>query len=225
MTSPGRLIIGITLVAFGLVFLADAAGWAEGGDVISRWWPLLLVGVGVAQLSTDRTNWLAPTILIVLGLVFLGQRNDVLGDDVWTFVWPLGLVAVGAWILVGRGGEPNRVADGTLGIVAIATGRDVVVEGEPFRGGDATIVLGSANIDLTEAVIVEDVTITATVLLGSLDILVPEGLRVGFSGTPLLGSWDDTTRRDAIPADAPRLDVRALVILGGIEVRHAERWG
>jgi len=225
MRSPGRLVIGFALVGLGLVFLLGAVDVVDAGDVVSRWWPLVLVGVGVAQLLADRSNWLGPGFLIVIGLVFLGQRNDLLGDNVWTFFWPLGLIAIGAWILVGRGGEPSRVGDGTLGIVAVLTGRDAVVSGERFRGGDATVVLGSANVDLTDAEITDDVTITATVLLGSLNVLVPEGWRVSFTGTPLLGGWDDTTRRDAIPENAPRLEIRALVILGGIEVRHAERWG
>ena len=194
------------------------------GDVVSRGWPAVLIAVGVAQIMADRDNWLGPGFLIVLGVVFLGQRNDVLGDDVWTYIWPVGLMALGAWILVGRGGKPSQVGDGTLGIVAVLTGRDAIVAGQLFEGGDATVVLGSANIDLTDAEIGDGVTITATVLLGSLNILVPEGWKVSFTGTPLLGSWDDTTRRDTISDDAPRLEIRALVILGGIEVRHAERW-
>jgi hypothetical protein len=224
MTSPGRLVIGIGLVGLGAIYLMDAAGWLDGGDVVSRWWPAVLIGVGVVQILADRSNWLGPGFLILLGVVFLGQRNDVLGDNVWTYIWPIGLIALGAWILVGRGTTASTVGDGTLGIVAVLAGRDAIVAGMPFRGGDATVVLGSANVDLTEADIGEGVTITATVMLGSLNILVPEGWRVSFTGTPLLGSWDDTTRRDTVPDDAPRLEIRALVILGGIEVRHAERW-
>ncbi len=224
MTSPGRVVIGIALVGLGAVFLMDAAGWLDGGETISRWWPLGLVAVGTAQILADRSNWLGPGFLIAIGLVLLGQRTDILGDDVWTFVWPLGLIAVGAWILLGRGGEPSTVEDGTLEVVAVFTGRDAVVTGAPVVGGDATVILGSANIDLTAAEIGDAATITATVLLGSLNVLVPEGWHVSFTGTPILGSWDDTTRRDAIPPDAPRLEIRALVILGGIEVRHAQRW-
>ncbi len=225
MTSPGRVVIGFVLVGLGLVFLMDAADWIDAGEVLSRWWPLVLIGVGVAQWVADRSAWLGPAILIGLGLVFLGQRNDVLGDDVWTFIWPLGLIAVGAWILWGRSGEPTAVGDGTLSVIAILTGRNAIVSGEPFRGGDATVILGGADIDLTEATLDGDVTISATVVLGGLDILVPEGWRVAITGTPLLGGWDDTTRRDAIPADAPRLEIRALVILGGLEVKHPTRWG
>ena len=225
MTSPGRVVIGFALVGFGIVYLMDAADWVNAGDVISRWWPLILIAVGVAQWLADRSAWLGPMILIVLGLVFLGQRNDILGDNVWTFVWPLGLIGIGAWILWGRGGEPSTSGDGTVGVISILTGQDAVVSREPFRGGDATVILGGASIDLSEATLEDDVTITATVLLGGLNILVPEGWKIAITGTPFLGGWDNTTRRDVVPADAPRLEIRALVILGGLEVKHPERWG
>jgi hypothetical protein len=99
------------------------------------------------------------------------------------------------------------------------------VEAPDFTGGDVTVLLGSVNLDLTQTTLSDGAVITATVLFGSLNVLVPEGWRTTFSGTPILAGWDDTTRRDAVAEDAPRLEVRALVILGGIEVRHAERWG
>jgi hypothetical protein len=224
MTSPGRLVIGFVLVSLGVVYLLDAADLADAGTVVSRGWPVVLIAVGVVQWLADRTSWLGPAFLIGLGAVFLGQRNGVFGDDVWTYIWPFGLMALGIWILLGRGGGPSRVADGSLRVVAVFTGRDVVVSGEPIEGGDATVVLGSANLDLTGARIDGSARISATVFLGSLNVLVPEGWRVTFAGTPLLGSWDDTTRRDAVTDDSPRLEIRALVILGGIEARHAERW-
>jgi hypothetical protein len=225
MTSPGRLVIGIALVGLGVVYLLDAADLVDGGAVVSRGWPVVFIAIGVVQWFADRSNWLGPAFLVGLGVVFLGQRNDVFGDDVWTYIWPLGLMALGAWILLGRGGGPSRVGDGSLSVVAVFTGRDVVVSGEPIQGGDATVVLGSANLDLTEAHIEGSARISASVFLGSLNVLVPEGWKVTFTGTPLLGSWDDTTRRDAVSDDSPRLEIRALVILGGIEARHAERWG
>jgi hypothetical protein len=225
MRSPGRVIIGFGLVGLGIVYLLDAAEWVDAGDVISRWWPLIVIAVGVAQWLANRSAWFGPTLLIGLGLVFLGQRNDILGDNVWTFVWPFVLIGIGAWILWGRGGAPSTTGGGTVGVISILTGQDAVVSGEPFRGGDATVILGGATIDLSEATLEGDVTITATVLLGGLDILVPEGWKITITGTPFLGGWDNTTRRDLVPSDAPRLNVRALVILGGLEVQHPERWG
>jgi hypothetical protein len=48
---------------------------------------------------------------------------------------------------------------------------------------------------------------------------------VRLSGIPLLGMWDNTTRRDLAVDEARTLEVNATVLLGGLEVRHADRWG
>ena len=47
---------------------------------------------------------------------------------------------------------------------------------------------------------------------------------VRLSGIPLLGMWDNTTRRDLAVDEARTLEVQATVILGGLEVRHSKRW-
>jgi hypothetical protein len=227
MSSPGRLVLGLSIVAAGLVYLAETAGWLDAGDTISRWWPVVLVALGLVQLSADRDNWIGPAVLIVVGLVLLGLRLDVLGDDAWRYLWPLALIGFGTWVLVGRGRREGGPTHGEVNVVAVFTGREVKVGGdgaEPFTGGDVTVILGSADLDLTRARITGTATVTATVVLGSLDVLVPEGWRVTISGTPILAGWDDTTRRSSVPADAPNLEIRGLAILGGIEVRHLERW-
>jgi predicted membrane protein len=225
MTNPGRLVIGLGLVLLGVLFLVDNVASVDAGDIVSKWWPILLVALGLIQIAGDRSNWLGPAVLIVIGLVLLGIRTEVLGDNVWTYVWPLALIGVGLWVVLGRGDGTTQVGNDQVNAVAIFTGRDVRVDSEAFTGGDVTVLLGSVNVDLTSATLVDGAVISATVMLGSLDILVPEGWRTSFTGTPILAGWDDTTRRDTVPADAPRLEVRALAILGGIEVRHPERWG
>jgi hypothetical protein len=37
--------------------------------------------------------------------------------------------------------------------------------------------------------------------------------------------WDNTTRRDLAVDEARTLEVNATVLLGGLEVRHTDRWG
>lgn len=52
-TDPGRLLWGIVLVALGLLFLAGNFGyrvWFVG----DRWWPLLLIAIGVILLLRQR---------------------------------------------------------------------------------------------------------------------------------------------------------------------------
>lgn len=225
MNRPGRVVLGLALVAAGVVLLLDAQGMLDAGETLSDWWPLLLVVLGVLHWITDRRAVVSSLVLIVIGTVLLGIRLELLGDDAWWLVWPVALIGAGAWILIGRSQSTQAPEAGSISVVAILSGRKVAAGPGEFRRGHATVVLGAADIDLTNAIPGPGAAVTATVVIGGCDIIVPPGWRVRITGTPIIGGWDDTTQRDVIGADAPELEVRVLTVLGGVEVRHPERWG
>ncbi len=224
MISPGRVVLGVALVAIGVLFLLDGQGTLDAGEVISDWWPVLLIGLGGLQYLNDRHS-AAPLILVGIGAVLLGIRLKLFGSDAWSIFWPLVLIGAGAWVLVGRRRTVGDVAGGsTFSAMALLSRRNIVVT-DVFERGDITAIAGGAEVDLSSAALAAGAELTVTVLLGGCDIIIPEGWRATITGTPILGGWDDTTRRDAAGTDAPELAVRALAILGGIEVRHPRRWG
>lgn len=224
MNHPARVVIGASLIALGAVALLGTADVVDAGRLISRWWPLVIVFLGLAQYLADPDAWLGALVVTFIGLLLLGTRTEVLAGSVWGWVWPLGLIALGISIVVARLRPEDSADPARVRTAAIFSSREVATGSEAFEGADLTAVFGAAKLDLTNARLTPGARITATILLGSVEIFVPHGWRITLAGTPILGSWDDTTRRDGIPADAPELTVRSLVILGGIEVRHVERW-
>jgi hypothetical protein len=226
MISPGRIVLGFTLVAAGVLFLLDSQDVLDAGATISDWWPVLLIVLGALQWISDPRSVAPALVLVGIGAVLLGIRLDAFGSDVWSIFWPLVLIGFGAWVLLGRRRAALRTGSGdTFSAFALLSGRKVAVSSPQFQGGDATAILGAVEVDLTGATPVPGAAITVTVLLGGCDVIVPEGWRATITGTPVLGGWDDTTRRDVVAADAPEIAVRALAILGGVEVRHPKRWG
>lgn len=146
----------------------------------------------------------------------------------------LGELAVLTTDLVAPSGQPIRL-DGRRGVTAVF-GRD-------SRGGrwvvpDALPVLaifGEAELDLREAILQGSrIVIYATVVLGTLDLIVPEGVFVQISGSALLTRKISRTVRP--PGPAPRaqgagaagaspavVDLRAVGIGGTIRVTSPKR--
>lgn len=218
-------MVGLVLVGLGVVFLLDTADVLKAGSTVADWWPTVIIAAGVITFARDKRSVVVALLLISVGLVLLGVRLGVFDSSVWRYAWPVGLVLVGLAVLFGRGRRtPLRDHVDRVNEVAVLSGREVHVSSQSFTGGDATIVLGSLEIDLSKAKLQPGATLNATVLLGALDVVVPEGWRIDFSGTPILGGWDDTTRRD-LPDNPPSLKISSVTILSGIEVRHAKRWG
>jgi len=123
--------------------------------------------------------------------------------------------ALGASSLVG--GAPGRKR------------RSIALLGGVERGGrwvvparyTATAVLGSVELDLRRVTFAEaETVIHASALLGSVDIIVPEGVIVHVSGIGLVGRYDDCQDHGVadIPVNAPVLRVVGATVLGSVDV-------
>jgi hypothetical protein len=85
----------------------------------------------------------------------------------------------------------------------------------------ARAVLGECKIDMQDAVLTSHTTvIDARATLGSVEILVPEGVEVRLTGKAILGEKSSTVRQAPV-SGAPVLEVRATAILGSVSVRPA----
>jgi hypothetical protein len=86
---------------------------------------------------------------------------------------------------------------------------------------DATAVFGAVNLDLREARIDEEATVDALALFGGVEVLIPKRWRLALSGTPIFGAVEDKTSPDeALPADAPVLNLTATAVFGGVAVAN-----
>jgi len=87
------------------------------------------------------------------------------------------------------------------------------------RRTQALAVLGSCELDLRRAELAGDeVVIDAWAVLGSVEIVVPEGVDVEVTGVALLGSKEERISGRRLP-HAPTIRVRAFALLGSVEVR------
>jgi hypothetical protein len=60
-----------------------------------------------------------------------------------------------------------------------------------------------------------------TAAFGGVDLLVPRGWRISVRSTPILGGLEDKTDHTvALPDDAPVLHVDAVVVFGGVDIKH-----
>ena len=89
--------------------------------------------------------------------------------------------------------------------------------GESFRGATLTAVFGGIELDLRDALITEDITITTTSIFGGIDINVPPNVRVDVSSTPIFGGVSDKTPR---PTDInpPTVYLNSVCIFGGVDI-------
>jgi Cell wall-active antibiotics response 4TMS YvqF/Domain of unknown function (DUF5668) len=221
----GRLLLGLTVVALGVLFLLDAAGTLDAGQAIGDWWPALLVAAGLLTLAERPPAVLRGTLLLAVGALLLLFTTDLVEGDAWSYLWPTLVLIAGLAIVVrwsGRTIAPGATAEDVIRSTAVFGGPKLASSSRRFQGAWLTAIFGGITLDLRDARLApEGASINATAAFGGIDLIVPKGWRISVRSTPIFGGFEDKTdRSQPPPPDAPTLHVDAVCAFGGVEIKH-----
>lgn len=213
-----RTIFGGAVILVGIGILFSNFSIFDFNNIITTWWPLAIVGLGLyGLLATPRqSTW--SIILIGAGVALQFRELGLLEFSVWHLVWPAILVGIGISIM--RNGGKTAVApdkDSTLS--AVLSGVSTKSDSKNYQGGKVIAVMGGVELDLRNATIKKEATIEVFTLLGGAEIRVPENWIVRSSAMAILGGIENKTLSND-KKDAPILNVIGTVSLGGVEIRH-----
>jgi len=212
-----RLVLGVTIMAAGVLLALDNLGIVDSG-LFFRYWPLAFVALGILKLTTPSSRHSGGVFWIVIGLALLafttGQMN-------FQRVWALLLVFVGgssAWRALRprpARSEPSSVVD----MMAMLGGSKSVNSSDDFKGGQALAVMGGCEIDLRKATIGEGgATLDIFAFWGGVVVQVPEEWEVDNQVNAFLGAVENKTR--PVPGAPQRLVLTGTVLMGGAEVKN-----
>jgi predicted membrane protein len=227
--SSSRILWGLLLIIVGLLLLLDRMGRVDFGDLISFYWPLLLVFAGLWHLVANRFRHTAGgLVLIVIGSLFMLGKWHILGRSAWHFVWPILIILAGLWIMFGaflRGAARKSAGEKANEIdeFAMLAGLTRRLESQDFRGGKATVILGGMELDFSRARLASgQASIEVTAILGGLEIRVPKTWQVHVEGHPVLGSIEDLHSYAPGQEGPQTLSIKATAILAGIEIKDSK---
>jgi predicted membrane protein len=221
----GRPLLGLTIVALGVLFLLDSAGVLDAGEAIGNYWPLLLVAAGLLTLLERPPSRVRGWLLTGAGLILLLFTADLLNENAWDYVWPAAIIFAGIVIVARWAGLAIREGASSEDVIrstAVFGGPKLVSTAQHFQGAWLTAIFGGITLDLRDARPAPDgAKVNATVAFGGIDILVPKGWRISVRTTPIFGGLEDKTDHTEPPApDAPLFHVDALAVFGGVEIKH-----
>lgn len=220
-----RLIVGIGILAIGLLWTLDNLDILES-EPITRWWPALLIVIGGVQLLDRRTNKVGPVVLIAIGTVLVLRRLRWVDFDLGDLI-PIGIALLGAkliWEALTRRSRKLPIAGdphAEIHAFAMMAGVKRQSTASDFRGGDANAIMGGVELDLRNAHIADgqEAILDAFAMWGGVEIFVPPHWRVVGNVLPIMGAFVDKTTPAAGNA-GPVLHVRGTVVMGGIEVKN-----
>jgi Domain of unknown function (DUF5668) len=221
-----RIFLGLLAVAVGTALLVDRLqDRSDVADLARRWWPLLLIVVGLKNLVqlVDRPWMLiGPIIAILAGAMLVLVTLDHLERALYPLAWPAALILAGTTLALAGADrrEPPLEGRPELRQFVFLRGKRIVSEAEKFWRADITVVFGSLELDLRRAPLHPRASVNVNAIFGSVDVVVASGVAVWERRPFVLGSRG-LSPRGVPPPEAIRLTVNVLGFFGDAATKHA----
>lgn len=106
--NDGSIAFGVIILGIGLVLL-----FRKFGLYIPSWvltWPMILIAVGTYTLISQQFKSFFGSVALFIGVYFLLKREFDLDLGLDQFIWPVGLIALGIYLITAKKRE-YRVMD------------------------------------------------------------------------------------------------------------------
>jgi len=217
-----QLILGLTIVSVGTLFLLDNLGYIHA---ISFWnyWPVFIIVFGISKFfeSGGALGKLFGFTLVAFGALLLLDNLSLTHINFWKF-WPLLLIVAGAGVIwqVFTGASGRSLQEADVRGIALLGGFKRGSSTQDFRGGELTAIMGGCEIDLRDASIQNgQAVINCFAFWGGIEIKVPEDWNVTVDALPIMGGFEDRTRHPQ-GGSTKQLIIRGFALMGGVDIRN-----
>src|SRR5262249_46134558 len=214
--------VGLVFIVVGLLLAFDQAGIVNL-DGFGRFWPLLLIGIGIVKVRQPLEDGqrAVGTALLLVGGVF-----QLLGILSWGRAWPLLLVGAGARLLWPaienpRDSEPAPSTSPFVSQLVFLGGCKRILRVADFRGGHVTAVLGGIELDLRQCRMTSSpVVLDVVAFWGGVHLKVPPEWSIEAKVVPVMGGFEQKSAISTSPepGEGPRLVVRGYAVMGGVVI-------
>lgn len=226
MKKISNIILGLLFIGIGVIIGLNVLDIIDINIFFEGWWTLFIIIPCLVGLINDKDKT-GSIIGIVIGIFLLLCCQDIITFDLFfKMLIPVILVIIGLSIIfkeaIGtkikkRIEVLNKDLKDQKTISAIFGAQELNYENEEFKGSDLEAVFGGIDIDLSSAIIQEDIVINAKAIFGGIDIIVPKNVNVLVSSTSVFGGVDNDVK-NATEEGCITIYVNAKCIFGGIDI-------
>jgi hypothetical protein len=183
MFTP-NLVVGLTVMAVGVVLLLDTLGIRDAASMM-KFWPALIVLFG-ASIIAQAFKPADPAVV--------GRRGS--GGVPCFFLFLMGVALFWSFGLQGR--IQSREGGPRVNVAGIMSNTRYETNGSDFRSGRVAAVMGRASLDLRQVKLApgEVVDVDVFVAMGNAVVRIPDDWIVDASALPVMGAVEQ--RRFAV---------------------------
>ena len=219
------IILGVLLIAVGIILVGNYFAFWNINLFFKGWWTLFIIVPSIYGLIESKFNTGSFLVISIGVILFLAARDIIKWSDVGKIFLPLCVIAVGFTVIYksiiqknNRGNLPNRKNNDKISnYTAVFSGTEDTYNKEPFLGANINAVFGGIGLNLKDAIIKEDVTISGSCVFGGLDLVLPTDVNVKNVGMCIFGGADNKTSNT--DEKNPTVYIDVTVIFGGIDIK------
>ena len=229
MKHTGKIIGGIALVAFGIVWALELLNVIDIN--LEGWWTLFIIVPCFINIFSDKHKAGAIICFGIGILLLLAARGIIPWNDIWKYMICLVAVVWGVMLLffnkkkhfvnwdTEEHAEPVVLDGSKMHKIDVTFGKqEYNYDGQPFEGADVHASFGFVSLDLRNADIMDGAVISLDCSFGGIQIRLPKevcvnnGIDTAFAGV----DCDCCTQ----PSDGLKtLHLKGRCNFGGIEIK------
>jgi predicted membrane protein len=215
-----QTVLGLLIIAAGVAVLLSNNNVGATRAIIEAWWPSALLITGAYMLWVNVRSYVWPLIVMGTGLVLLLKTLNIADVNISGLIFPVILLGVGVSVIVSARGSKKHIVqtNSNDNVAAIIGGSSSKNTSNDYLGGTIMALMGGVELDLSKATIKKEAVITATVVMGGLELRVADNVKIINRTQSLLGGVEDKTSPTG--KTGPSLTIEGLVLMGGIEVKR-----
>lgn len=220
-------ILGLALIAVGVIWGINALGIAEINIFFPGWWTLFIIVPSVVDLFQPREDKTGAIVGILIGVcLMLGCLGVVQFSMLWKLLVPAILVLIGA-SMIGRELFKGKILKKAKKLSdvehkeywAVFSGQKLDFQGEVFEGAQFDAVFGGLRCDLREAKIKDGALIKASGVFGGITIFVPDDVEVEVASMAIFGGVSNQHEVNTKKGSQTTLYIDANAVFGGVEIK------
>lgn len=223
-----KIILGLALVAAGILWILNILGVLSFEFSTRGWWALFIIVPCLFGLVNEKDK-VGPCIGIGIGvLLLLAARGVISWHMMWQIALALLVIGFGISLILFKPFKGHAVCENKtisrdgkdIRYFETAFGRQVIsLADEKLEGIEAHSAFGGLTLDLNGADVTDGAFIDLNVGFGGMTIIVPEGLAVAIAVSSGFGGVSDN-RRNKVNNGSPCLTITGKVGFGGVEIRN-----
>ncbi|MDX5340862.1 MAG: cell wall-active antibiotics response protein [Cyclobacteriaceae bacterium] len=107
--NDGSIAFGFIILGIGVILLLKKIGFFIPGWILT--WPMILIVIGIFSLIKHEFKSFFGAIMLFLGTYFLLRNEFDLDFGLGQYIWPLGLIALGVYLITQKRKENQILED------------------------------------------------------------------------------------------------------------------